>query len=101
MAISKHLELNYALDGDVPPMVKGDRVRIRQVLLNVIGNAIKFTTEGEVFSTSCVYHGNDAFLDENEIMLEYAILDTRRGFTKEEADLIFKPFSQIDGSNTR
>ncbi|KFY66797.1 hypothetical protein V497_00690, partial [Pseudogymnoascus sp. VKM F-4516 (FW-969)] len=101
MAISKHLELNYVLDRDVPPMVKGDRVRIRQVLLNVIGNAIKFTSEGEVFSTCRVYHGNDAFLDENEIMLEYVILDTGRGFTKEEADLIFKPFSQIDGSNTR
>jgi PAS domain S-box-containing protein len=101
MAISKHLELNYVVDSDVPPMVKGDRVRIRQVLLNVIGNAIKFTTEGEVFSTCRVYHDNDAFLDENEIMLEYSILDTGRGFTKEEADLIFKPFSQIDGSSTR
>lgn len=101
MAISKHLELNYVVDSDVPPMVKGDRVRIRQVLLNVIGNAIKFTTEGEVFSTCRVYHDNDAFLNENEIMLEYSILDTGRGFTKEEADLIFKPFSQIDGSSTR
>ncbi|KFY95822.1 hypothetical protein V498_03130 [Pseudogymnoascus sp. VKM F-4517 (FW-2822)] len=101
MAISKHLELNYVVDSDVPPMVKGDRVRIRQVLLNVIGNAIKFTTEGEVFSTCRVYHDNDDFLNENEIMLEYSILDTGRGFTKEEADLIFKPFSQIDGSSTR
>lgn len=101
MAISKHLELNYVVDSDVPPMVKGDRVRIRQVLLNVIGNAIKFTTEGEVFSTCRVYHDNDALLNENEIMLEYSILDTGRGFSKEEADLIFKPFSQIDGSSTR
>lgn len=101
MAISKHLELNYVVDSNVPPMVKGDRVRIRQVLLNVIGNAIKFTSEGEVFSTCTVYHGNDALLADNEIMLEYSIIDTGRGFTKEEADLIFKPFSQIDGSSTR
>jgi nitrogen-specific signal transduction histidine kinase/CheY-like chemotaxis protein len=101
MAISKHLELNYVVDEDVPPMVKGDRVRIRQVLLNVIGNAIKFTSEGEVFSTCRVYHDKDDELEKNEIMLEYSILDTGSGFTKEEAELIFKPFSQIDGSSTR
>lgn len=101
MAISKRLELNYVVDEDVPPMVKGDRVRIRQVLLNVIGNAIKFTSEGEVFSTCRVYHNKNVHLAENEIMLEYSILDTGRGFTKEEAELIFKPFSQIDGSSTR
>jgi len=101
MAISKRLELNYVVDEDVPPMVKGDRVRIRQVLLNVIGNAIKFTSEGEVFSTCRVYHDKDDKLEKNEIMLEYSILDTGSGFTKEEAELIFKPFSQIDGSSTR
>jgi CheY-like chemotaxis protein/nitrogen-specific signal transduction histidine kinase len=101
MAISKRLELNYVVEEDVPPMVKGDRVRIRQVLLNVIGNAIKFTQEGEVFSTCRVYHDKDAELGKDEIMLEYSILDTGRGFTKEEAELIFKPFSQIDGSSTR
>jgi nitrogen-specific signal transduction histidine kinase len=101
MAISKRLELNYVVDEDVPDMVKGDRVRIRQVLLNVIGNAIKFTSEGEVFSTCRVYHDINAELAENEIMLEYSILDTGRGFTQEEAELIFKPFSQIDGSSTR
>lgn len=101
MAISKHLELNYVVDEDVPPMVKGDRVRIRQVLLNVIGNAIKFTSEGEVFSRCRVYHDRDSELGRNEIMLEYSVLDTGRGFSKEEAELIFKPFSQIDGSSTR
>lgn len=101
MAISKHLELNYVVDEDVPPMVKGDRVRIRQVLLNVIGNAIKFTSEGEVFSRCRVYHEKDAELGKNDIMLEYSVLDTGRGFSKEEAELIFKPFSQIDGSSTR
>lgn len=101
MAISKRLELNYVVDEDVPAMVKGDKVRIRQVLLNVIGNAIKFTQQGEVFSRCRVYHNAEADALENEIMLEYSIVDTGRGFTKEEAELIFKPFSQIDGSSTR
>lgn len=102
MAISKRLELNYLVEADVPAWVKGDKVRIRQVLLNVIGNAIKFTAEGEVFSRCKVYTEDDhSAHGENEIMLQFAITDTGRGFSKEEAELIFKPFSQIDGSSTR
>ncbi|KAK1497323.1 hsp90-like protein [Colletotrichum tamarilloi] len=101
MAIAKRLELNYIVEEDVPAWVKGDKVRIRQVLLNVIGNAIKFTAEGEVFSRCRVHTNKDSTQDQHEIMLEFAIIDTGRGFSKEEADLIFKPFSQIDGSSTR
>jgi len=101
MAIAKRLELNYVVEADVPAWVKGDRVRIRQVLLNVIGNAIKFTSQGEVFSKCRVFDPGVAVLPDNEIMLEFSIVDTGRGFTQEEADLIFKPFSQIDGSSTR
>ncbi|KAI5466993.1 hypothetical protein BGZ63DRAFT_344117 [Mariannaea sp. PMI_226] len=101
MAIAKRLELNYLVDADVPAWVKGDKVRIRQVLLNVIGNAIKFTSEGEVFSRCRVYTEHGDNVDENEIMLEFAIIDTGRGFSREEAELMFKPFSQIDGSSTR
>ena len=101
MAITKRLELNYVVDVDVPEMVKGDKFRIRQVLLNVIGNAIKFTTVGEVFSRCRVYKDDAASLGQNEIMLEFSVIDTGSGFTQEEADLIFKPFSQIDGSSTR
>lgn len=101
MAISKRLELNYLVDADVPAWVKGDKVRIRQVLLNVIGNAIKFTSEGEVFSRCKVYTGDDATAGENEIMLQFIITDTGRGFSEEEKALIFKPFSQIDESSTR
>lgn len=101
MAIAKRLELNYLVDAEVPAWVKGDKVRIRQVLLNVIGNAIKFTTEGEVFSRCRVYTEDFSDQYDHEITLQFAITDTGRGFSKEEADLIFKPFSQIDGSSTR
>ncbi|KAK0651253.1 hypothetical protein B0T16DRAFT_321648 [Cercophora newfieldiana] len=101
MAIAKRLELNYVVEEDVPAWVKGDKVRIRQVLLNVIGNAIKFTSQGEVFSRCKVTVPENSDLQENEIMLEFSIIDTGRGFSKEEAELIFKPFSQIDGSSTR
>ncbi|KAF5654247.1 hypothetical protein F25303_1628 [Fusarium sp. NRRL 25303] len=101
MAIAKRLELNYLVEADVPAWVKGDKVRIRQVLLNVTGNAIKFTSEGEVFSRCRVYVAEGSHVDVNEIMLEFSVTDTGRGFSKEEAELIFKPFSQIDGSSTR
>ncbi|KAI1822365.1 hsp90-like protein [Xylaria intraflava] len=101
MAIAKRLELNYIVEKDVPSWVKGDKFRIRQVLLNVIGNAIKFTSEGEVFSRCRVCMDHTSELGENQIMLEFSVVDTGRGFTKEEAALIFKPFSQIDGSCTR
>lgn len=105
MALAKRLELNYIIEADVPSWVKGDKVRIRQVLLNVIGNAIKFTAQGEVFSR-CRVIGSGAKddtlgLQPNEIMIEFSVIDTGMGFTKKEAELIFKPFSQIDGSSTR
>ncbi|PMD34804.1 hypothetical protein L207DRAFT_437079 [Hyaloscypha variabilis F] len=101
LAITKHLEVNYVVDVDVPEMIKGDRFRIRQVLLNVIGNAIKFTTEGEVFSCCKLLKEETENVAENEVMLQFSIIDTGRGFTQEEAEVIFKPFSQIDSSSTR
>ncbi|RCI16988.1 hypothetical protein L249_2301 [Ophiocordyceps polyrhachis-furcata BCC 54312] len=103
MAIAKRLELNYLVDAEVPAWIKGDKVRIRQVLLNVIGNAIKFTAEGEVFSRCRVYAEEEGggHREENSIVLKFDITDTGRGFSREEAELIFKPFSQIDGSSTR
>ncbi|TQV91215.1 autoinducer 2 sensor kinase/phosphatase luxQ [Cordyceps javanica] len=101
MAIGKGLELNYLVEADVPLWVKGDKIRIRQVLLNVVGNAIKFTDTGEVFSRCKIHAETNGQTGEHEIMLEFSITDTGRGFSKQEAELIFKPFSQIDGSSTR
>ncbi|KAM3493957.1 hypothetical protein MY3957_002801 [Beauveria namnaoensis] len=100
MAIGKGLELNYLVEADVPLWIKGDKIRIRQVLLNVVGNAIKFTDTGEVFSR-CRIHAEDEQMGTHAIILEFSITDTGRGFSKKEAELIFKPFSQIDGSSTR
>lgn len=100
MAIARRLELNYLVEEDVPTYIKGDKVRIRQVLLNVIGNAVKFTESGEVFSR-CKVKTEASGLGRDQVMLEFAVIDTGRGFTEEERKLIFKPFSQIDGSSTR
>ncbi|KAI9825747.1 MAG: hypothetical protein M1819_000465 [Sarea resinae] len=101
LAIKKRLELNYVVDEDVPARVRGDRIRIRQVLLNIIGNAIKFTSEGEVFLHCKVYRNDETTVQEDEVAISFEIEDTGSGFTEQEAELLFKPFSQIDGSSTR
>lgn len=100
MAIDKGLELNYIVDEDVPPQIKGDRFRIRQILLNIVGNAIKFTATGEVF-LRCSLVIDATELAQNEAFIRFEIVDTGRGFTDKEAEYLFKRFSQIDGSSTR
>ena len=100
LAIDKGLELNYSVEPDVPSIVKGDRFRIRQVLLNVIGNAIKFTQWGEVF-VRCKALPDQIGLSEHETLLQFEIVDTGSGFTEKEAEFLFKRFSQIDASSTR
>ncbi|EKG21180.1 PAS domain-containing protein [Macrophomina phaseolina MS6] len=101
MAINKGLELNYIVEEDVPSMVKGDRFRIRQVLLNVVGNAIKFTQRGEVFVRCRIAEDQDIAVSGNETLVQFDVIDTGSGFTEKEAEFLFKRFSQIDGSSTR
>ncbi|KAI8885290.1 hypothetical protein K501DRAFT_284371 [Backusella circina FSU 941] len=98
LAIQKNLELSFWVDDDVPDVVVGDRVRLRQVLLNLIGNAIKFTTEGEIF-TKCVIQQYDR--EESELTLLFEVVDTGTGFDASEESVMFKPFSQVDSSSTR
>ncbi|KAH8725526.1 hypothetical protein GQ44DRAFT_615747 [Phaeosphaeriaceae sp. PMI808] len=102
LAIQKGLELNYLVDEGVPSMVKGDKFRIRQVLLNVVGNAIKFTSKGEIFVRCKVQPPErSAPLLENETVVRFEVIDTGRGFNEQEAKYLFKRFSQIDASSTR
>lgn len=101
MAIDKGLELNYIVDQDVPAQFKGDRFRLRQILLNVVGNAIKFTQDGEVFVHCSVQQDEDHELAKSEMFVKFQVTDTGRGFTDKEAAALFKRFSQIDGSSTR
>ncbi|ORY85456.1 hypothetical protein BCR37DRAFT_365011 [Protomyces lactucae-debilis] len=99
LAMSKQLELNYMVEEDVPDVVVGDRIRLRQVLLNILGNAIKFTSSGEVFTRCFVV--NNAELQPDEVMVAWEVIDSGPGFSKEEEATMFKPFSQLDGSLTR
>uniref|UniRef100_A0A060T425 histidine kinase n=1 Tax=Blastobotrys adeninivorans TaxID=409370 RepID=A0A060T425_BLAAD len=93
MAISKSLELNYIIESDIPKLVKGDRIRLRQVMLNLIGNAIKFTDKGEIFTSYKIL-----FQSGNKMQLECSVHDTGRGFTEEDAKRMFQPYTQLSTS---
>lgn len=99
MAMSKGLELNFVVEQDVPTALIGDRIRLRQIALNICGNAIKFTSTGEIF-TRCYVVTNPS-LEADEVEVAWETVDTGPGFTADEEKSIFKPFSQLDASLTR
>lgn len=104
-ANEKRLELCYFLEKHVPSCVKGDAGRIRQVLLNLVGNAIKFTQRGEIF-VNCTVKKNPAddsvvAAEPEDIDLLVSVQDTGSGFTEDDAKILFRPYSQIDNSSTR
>ncbi len=95
-ADEKSLELTAHIDPQVPSKVIGDPARLRQILLNLLGNAIKFTHEGEVSVEVSV-----ADAEACPVRLLFAITDTGVGVAPEKVASIFKPFEQADGSTTR
>jgi len=95
-AHQKGLELAYRVKPVVPDLVVGDLGRLRQVLVNLTGNALKFTDQGEIFLTVDVHERTD-----DSISLHFAIEDTGVGITAEKQQEIFEAFTQADGSMTR
>ena len=96
-AAEKHLDLVVLIDPGVPPTVVGDVTRLRQVLVNLIGNAVKFTTRGEVIVSATAAPGKAA----DETMLAFTVADTGIGIPKEKQFRLFQSFSQVDSSTTR
>ncbi len=99
LAISAHrkgLELAYHLDPEVPPKLVGDSMRLRQVLLNLVGNAIKFTARGEV-EVRVGVEGRE----ESGVKLRVSVRDTGIGISPEAQSRLFQPFEQADTSTTR
>jgi two-component system sensor histidine kinase/response regulator len=92
----KGLELSCDLHHDVPLHVTGDSGRLRQVLVNLVGNAIKFTEQGEI--TVCAELVGQSSTD---LQVRFAVTDTGIGIRAEKQQLIFEAFSQADGSTTR
>ncbi|MCA9943944.1 MAG: response regulator [Anaerolineales bacterium] len=95
-AVQKKLSLNYHIADDLPVNVVGDVTRTRQVLVNLIGNALKFTQEGGVsVAVSGVERGN------GRLMLKFSVMDTGIGIPSERVSRLFKTFSQGDSSTTK
>ena len=95
-ALQKGLELRCEVRPEVPPCVVGDPLRLGQVLLNLIGNAIKFTEKGLV-----VVEVSVTSVGEAGVVLEFAVRDTGIGIAADKQQTIFEAFSQADGSMSR
>lgn len=95
-ADAKNIDLVIDIDENVPQEICGDQLRLRQVVSNLLNNALKFTTDGEV-TLRIRFLG----ADDTHVELELAVSDTGLGISAEQAEHIFRPFSQADASTTR
>ncbi len=95
-ADEKGLEILFAKEDDVPDRLIGDALRLGQVLINLAGNAVKFTDAGDV-----VIRITALACDERQARLRFSISDTGIGMSAEQLDRLFRPFQQADGSITR
>jgi signal transduction histidine kinase len=92
----KHLELICAIDPATPRFVRGDPLRLRQVLLNLLGNAVKFTEQGEVVVGTEV----EAIRDD-QVELRFFVSDTGIGIPSDRITAVFESFTQADGRHDR
>jgi two-component system, sensor histidine kinase and response regulator len=103
----KRLELNLEVDDDVPETLEGDVDRLRQIIVNLAGNATKFTERGEVIVrvTRAEQPTERGRQNENgaatPLLLQFEVIDTGIGIATEKQKLVFEPFVQADGSTTR
>ncbi|WP_436716283.1 PAS domain S-box protein [Roseiconus lacunae] len=93
-AAENQLDLNVQFEGLLPEVTRTDPKRLKQILINLIGNAIKFTKQGGVTVTV-------RYLDEDEGYLQFEVSDTGIGMTKKQQDLLFQPFTQGDARINR
>ncbi len=95
-ASDKGLELAYHIPPEIPDSLVGDLGRLRQILVNLVGNAIKFTEQGEV-----VVKVNAESVSSTDVVLHIGVTDTGMGIPQEKQEMIFESFSQADTSTTR
>ena len=94
-ALDKGLKFDLRFEGPIPRRIQSDPVRMKQILVNLLGNAIKFTPEGEIhLRASCDASGP-------AMMLKFEVMDTGVGMTQEQLARLFRPFTQADESTTR
>jgi signal transduction histidine kinase/DNA-binding response OmpR family regulator/HPt (histidine-containing phosphotransfer) domain-containing protein len=99
-ARAKGLEISCAIHNDVPTFVSGDPTRLRQIMTNLVGNAVKFTAHGEVLLALRVRPRTSSGA-QDEAVLQILVQDTGIGMTPEVSDKLFNAFTQADSSTTR
>ena len=95
-AAEKGLELTYFQEDDVPAILIGDEIRLRQILINLLGNAVKFTEKGEVMLSV-----SSSPAEGSKVLLHFAVKDTGIGISQENLGKLFQSFTQVDSSTTR
>ncbi|MCE7065211.1 hybrid sensor histidine kinase/response regulator [Dyadobacter sp. CY326] len=91
------IDLVYEIDPQIPSQIIGDSQRLRQILLNLVGNAIKFTNQGEIFISVIL----SQTLNDQEMELRFAVHDTGIGIAEDKLHKLFVAFSQVDSSHSR
>jgi len=94
-ASKKDLTLAYTIDPNAPEIIMGDAQRLRQILINLLGNAIKFTNKGESSGTV-----SSRRLEGNDYEIHFTIKDTGIGIPENRMSQLFRSFSQVDASTT-
>lgn len=97
-AHSKDLEINVIFAEDLPSFLIGDVVRLKQILINLVGNAIKFTNSGEIL---VLVERDRTFTQDSPIHLRFSVIDTGIGIPIEDQPKLFQPFSQVEASTNR
>jgi len=106
-ASQKNIDLAYLIDEGTPSTILGDSTRLRQILVNLVGNALKFTEQGEVVVSVKPAKGDESvgilpISDSHQpVMLEFAVRDTGIGIPQDRLSRLFQSFSQVDASTTR
>ncbi len=95
-AFEKKLDLLFWVDQKIEDEIVGDITRLRQILVNLVGNAIKFTSSGEI-----IIYVNEIQRDGDDVLLEFSVKDTGIGIPAEKIATLFTPFTQVDASTSR
>ena len=95
LASEKKLDLRFEADGPIPEKINSDSTKLQHILLNLLGNAIKFTSQGNVTLKTKLTQEN------SESVMQFSVIDTGIGMSPEEVQHLFEPFTQVDSSITR